>query len=164
MCNCILPTVKHDTWTDQICYQRQSFWSWRITVLKVFNSSVILQLFLKTNSQHNLSPTTFLVWVWGGGVLVGTFIQGWVLIYFFCLPDGHLFEVGANSKLGAYSNKYGIWKYPPPPCHCPHSAIQWVMGSLVIIPKFSSVIQTHLFSAIGAAVQDKKDWKWAEDP
>ena len=47
-------------------------------------------------------------------MLVGTFIQGWVLIYFFCLPDGHLFEVGANSKLGAYSNKYGIWKYPPP--------------------------------------------------
>ena len=84
-------------------------------------------------------------------MLVGTFIQGWVLIYFFCLPDGHLLEVGANSRLGAYSNKYGIWKSPPP------SAIQWVMGSLVIIPKFSSVVQTHLFSAIGAAMQDKKD-------
>ena len=27
--------------------------------------------------------------------------------YFFCLQDGGLFEVGANSRLGAYSNKYG---------------------------------------------------------
>ena len=87
---------------------------------------------------------------------MGTFIQGWVLIYFFCLPDGHLFKMGANSRLGAYSNKSGIWKYPPAIVHI-HSGIQWVMGSLVIIPKFSSVVQTHLFSAIGAAMQDKKD-------
>ena len=36
----------------------------------------------------------------GGGV-------GWALINFFCLQDGRLFEVGANSRLGAYSNKYG---------------------------------------------------------
>ena len=34
-------------------------------------------------------------------------IRGWALINFFCLRDGRLFEVGANSKLGAYSNKYG---------------------------------------------------------
>ena len=67
----------------------------------------------------------------------------------------HLFKVDANSKLGVYLNKYGIWKYPP--CHCPHSAIQWVMGSSVIIPEFSSFVQTYLFSAIGAAMQDKKD-------
>ena len=26
---------------------------------------------------------------------------------FFCLWDGRFFEVGANSRLGAYSNKYG---------------------------------------------------------
>ena len=32
----------------------------------------------------------------------------WALINFFCLKDGCLFEVGANSRLGAYSNKYGI--------------------------------------------------------
>ena len=32
----------------------------------------------------------------------------WALIKFFCLQDGRLFEVGANSRLGAYSNKYGI--------------------------------------------------------
>ena len=31
----------------------------------------------------------------------------WTLIKFFCLQDGCLFEVGANSRLGAYSNKYG---------------------------------------------------------
>ena len=35
-------------------------------------------------------------------------IRGWALINFFCLWDGRLFEVGANSRLGAYSNKYGI--------------------------------------------------------
>ena len=34
-------------------------------------------------------------------------IRGWTLINFFCLYDGRLFEVGANSRLGAYSNKYG---------------------------------------------------------
>ena len=32
----------------------------------------------------------------------------WALINFFCLWDGRLFDVGANSRLGAYSNKYGI--------------------------------------------------------
>ena len=32
----------------------------------------------------------------------------WALINFFCLLDGLLFEVGANSRLGAFSNKYGI--------------------------------------------------------
>ena len=34
--------------------------------------------------------------------------RGWALINFFCLWDGRLFKVGANSRLGAYSNKYGI--------------------------------------------------------
>ena len=34
-------------------------------------------------------------------------IRGWVLINFFCFSDGRLFEVGAYSRLGAYSNKYG---------------------------------------------------------
>ena len=36
-------------------------------------------------------------------------IRGWALIKCFCLQDGRLSEVGANSRLGAYSNKYGIW-------------------------------------------------------
>ena len=35
-------------------------------------------------------------------------IRGWALINFFCLQDGRLFEVGANSRLSAYSNKYSI--------------------------------------------------------
>ena len=35
-------------------------------------------------------------------------IRDWALINFFCLQDGRLFKVGANSRLGAYSNKYGI--------------------------------------------------------
>ena len=35
-------------------------------------------------------------------------IRGWALIKFFCLQDGRLFEVGADSRLGAYSNKCGI--------------------------------------------------------
>ena len=33
---------------------------------------------------------------------------GWALINFFCLKHGRLFEVSANSRLGAYSNKYGM--------------------------------------------------------
>ena len=44
---------------------------------------------------------------------VGTYsrwalIRGWALINFFCLWGGRLFKVGANSRLGAYSNKYGM--------------------------------------------------------
>ena len=35
-------------------------------------------------------------------------IRGWELINFFCLYHGRLVEVGASSRLGAYSNKYGI--------------------------------------------------------
>ena len=31
-------------------------------------------------------------------------IRGWALINFFCFQDGRLFEVGANSRLGVYSN------------------------------------------------------------
>ena len=38
-------------------------------------------------------------------------IRGWALIKFFCLQDGRLFEVVANSRLGAYSNKYGAIIY-----------------------------------------------------
>ena len=34
-------------------------------------------------------------------------IRGWALINFFCLKHGRLVEVGANSRLGAYSNKCG---------------------------------------------------------
>ena len=37
-------------------------------------------------------------------------IRGWALINFFCLWDGRLFKVGANSRLGAYSNKYGKYR------------------------------------------------------
>ena len=37
-------------------------------------------------------------------------IQGWALIKFLCLQDGRLFKVDANSRLGAYSNKYGNLK------------------------------------------------------
>ena len=49
----------------------------------------------------------------GGGVRVGAYLslserrRGWALINFFCLQDGRLFKVGANLRLGAYSNKYG---------------------------------------------------------
>ena len=47
-------------------------------------------------------------WGWGWAL-----IRGWALINFFCLWDGRLFEVGANSRLGAYSNKYGTKKATP---------------------------------------------------
>ena len=44
----------------------------------------------------------------GGGV-GWALIRGWALIQFFCLQDGRLFEVGANSRLAAYSNRYGTY-------------------------------------------------------
>ena len=37
---------------------------------------------------------------WGG--------DGRLLNFSDCLQDGRLFEVGANSRLGTYLNKYGI--------------------------------------------------------
>ena len=37
---------------------------------------------------------------WDGG--------GRLLTFSSCLQDGRLFEVDANSRLGAYSNKYGM--------------------------------------------------------
>ena len=49
----------------------------------------------------------------GSGRVVGwgwALIRGWALIKFFYLQDGRLFEVGANSRLGACSNKYGMKK------------------------------------------------------
>ena len=49
----------------------------------------------------------------GSGRVVGwgwALIRGWALLKFFYLQDGRLFEVGANSRLGAYSNKYGMKK------------------------------------------------------
>ena len=36
-------------------------------------------------------------------------IRGWALIKFFCLQDGRFFEVDTNSRLGTYSNKYGMF-------------------------------------------------------
>ena len=36
-------------------------------------------------------------------------IGGWALINFFHFLGGRLFEVGANSRLGAKSNKYGTF-------------------------------------------------------
>ena len=52
-----------------------------------------------------------------GGVEVGAYLSligrrrgwawAWALINFFCLWDERLFKVGANSRLGPYSNKYG---------------------------------------------------------
>ena len=44
---------------------------------------------------------------WEGREVEWSLIRGWALINFFCLKDGHIFEVVANSRLGAYSNKYG---------------------------------------------------------
>ena len=46
-----------------------------------------------------------------GGRRGGALMRGWAFVNFFCLWDGRLFEVGANSRLGAYSNNYG--KYIP---------------------------------------------------
>ena len=44
-----------------------------------------------------------------GGDVGWALIRGWALIKYFCLLDGRLFEVGANSRLGAHSNKCGMY-------------------------------------------------------
>ena len=51
-------------------------------------------------------------WGWGWAL-----IRGWALSNFFCLQDGYLFEVGANAKLGAYSNNYGTSSFGLLNCH-----------------------------------------------
>ena len=43
---------------------------------------------------------------WGGDGRL--FEDGRLLNFSDCLQDGRLFEVGANSRLGTYLNKYGI--------------------------------------------------------
>ena len=43
--------------------------------------------------------------LWGVGWAL---IRGWALINFTYLKGGRLFEVGAYSRLGAKSNKYGM--------------------------------------------------------
>ena len=40
-------------------------------------------------------------------------IRGWTFINFFCFQDRRLFEAGANSRLDAYSNKYGNTQHYP---------------------------------------------------
>ena len=40
----------------------------------------------------------------GGSGVGWALIRGWAFINFFCPLDGRLFEVEANSRLGAYSN------------------------------------------------------------
>ena len=52
------------------------------------------------------------------GALKSTFwgwvlIRGWAFINFFYLQGGRLFEVGADSRLGTYSNKYGTYVHTP---------------------------------------------------
>ena len=40
-------------------------------------------------------------------------IRGWAFINFFYLQGGRLFEVGAYSRLGTQSIKYGSYVYTP---------------------------------------------------
>ena len=54
-------------------------------------------------SAYSISISILLSLKWVGWAL----IRGWAPINFFSLWDGRLIEVGANSRLGAYSNKYG---------------------------------------------------------
>ena len=53
----------------------------------------------------------------GGGGGGGRLFEAGRLLTFFCLKDGCLFEVGANSKLGAYSNNYGTSSFGLLNCH-----------------------------------------------
>ena len=54
------------------------------------------------NSHHRQQPRP-------NFLRISMLIRGRALIQFFCLQDGRLFEVGANSRLAAYSNRYGTY-------------------------------------------------------
>ena len=72
-------------------------------------------------------------------------IRGWALIKFFCLQDGRLFEVGTNSRLGVYSNKYGNGK------SYKHAyVIQLHQAVIVIVNKmvYDHVMSSTLFEQI----------------
>ena len=59
------------------------------------SEDVTKQGFCKILCRNSVFGRVF-YWVFVGGSVVG-----WALINFFCLKDGRLLEVGANSRLGA---------------------------------------------------------------
>ena len=65
---------------------------------------------IPSSGKSLISTDSIFVGCEGKGVGWGwALIRGWALINFFCLSGGRLFEMGAHSRLGAYSNKYGIY-------------------------------------------------------
>ena len=82
-----------------------------ICFVKINASKWVYLLRFRRYSIYSISRPGRLLTLWTlrvGAYSRWALIRGWALIKFFCLQDGRLFEVGANSRLGAYSNKYGI--------------------------------------------------------
>ena len=72
-------------------------------------------------------------------------IRGWVLIKFFCLQDERLFEVGTNSRLGVYSNKYGNGKsYKHAYVIQLHQAVTVIVNKMV----YDHVMSSTLFEQV----------------
>ena len=73
--------------------------------------------------------------------------RGWALINFFHFLGGRLFKRGANSRLGAKSNKYGIWI-----CIKPHYQKNWYLFSItqMRISKLWRFRGSSLFFAVKA--------------
>ena len=77
------------------------------------NKATFLQNTLKKTPSSGKSLVSTYSFLRGVGAYLSLSESGrevgwrWALIKFFGLQDGRLFEVGANSRLGAYSNKYG---------------------------------------------------------
>ena len=70
---------------------------------------------------------------------------GWALIKFFCLQDRRLFEVGANSRLDAYSNKYGNGKsYKHAYVIQLHQAVTVIVNKMV----YDHVMSSTLFEQV----------------
>ena len=92
---------------------KQGFYKMLCEKNSVFGEVSVLLVLIQFQFQSHCHSSG---WGWGGRLFVfdwegegggvgWTLIRGWALINFFCLRDGRLIEVGANSRLGAYSNK-----------------------------------------------------------
>ena len=83
---------------------------------------------------------------------------GWMLVKFFNLQDGHLFEVGANSRLGAYSNKYGRYIFNSSPWIKLNYTLNQLTNSPVYLVQLRAGLESKTFSTYSTySTEDNKD-------
>ena len=82
---------------------------------------------------------------------------GWVLVKFFYLQDGHLFEVGANSRLGAYSNKYGRYIFNTSPWIKLNYTLNQLTNSPVYLVQLRAGLESKTFTTYSTE-DNKGSW------